>query len=380
MSKINNENKKQKRKKREFSLEKIASGIHCENLISSIRNKYVDPLIIRHKSLLPKIKSKRTIKVSQPNEPFSPNKILFHEFENKRHFTEVEEEKAIQTKNNISKEILPKIASRNESFKNMNNKYFDSLIITGGIFNENNYYQKYLQNVKLSNLINIKSKNPLEYQNIYPKIYNINKLNEKYNLKLDLTHINNKNNTLNTKNKRMSKKGLMNYLFKKYVIGFSTVNNNTDNMSNTIKSKKKNRTRKNSQLSIISRNSQNDISNSESNTIDILKKDSFNEDTNTFLTKLNIEKIEKKETSHIDDKKIKNSKKNIFFERNKNIINYDKKITVDCLKSNVESKILQKKLLYKYIDKTTFELQKEPLYKKVKKFEALIDKIIKNHN
>ena len=57
---------------------------------------------------MPKIKSKRTIKVSQPNEPFSPNKILFHEFENKRNFTEVEEEKAIQTKNNISKEILPK--------------------------------------------------------------------------------------------------------------------------------------------------------------------------------------------------------------------------------------------------------------------------------
>ena len=381
MSSINiTEHKKKNLEKRVFSLEKIALAIHCGNMISSIRNKYIDPLILRHKILLPKINPRKIFKSKQPNEQYHSNKILFHKLSNQRQFTEFEEEKGIQTKDKISKEILPKIKSRNESLKNMNEKYFDTLLFDSGIFNEKDYYQKNLQKVKLSNIINLKSKDPLEYQNIYPRIENINKLNEKYNLNLDLTHLNNKVNTIK-KSRRMSIKGLLNCLYNKYATA-SPTGIYTDNMNNNNKIKKKHKIRRKSQLSLITSNSQNDNSDSENNanSIDILKKNFISEDnSNTFITKLN---IPKKETLNVAEniKKIKKLKNKIKFERNNNIINHDQKITIDCLRSNYDSKIQQKKLLYKYIDKTTFELQDEPLYKKVKKFESLIDKIIKKHN
>ncbi len=68
-----------KKIKREFSLEKIATAIHCENIISSLRNKYIDPLILHRKNELPKTKSKQ-FKKNQSNDPFSLDKILCHQF------------------------------------------------------------------------------------------------------------------------------------------------------------------------------------------------------------------------------------------------------------------------------------------------------------
>ena len=73
-------------------------------------------------------------------------------------------------------------------------------------------------------------------------------------------------------------------------------------------------------------------------------------------------------------------KKNYLYEKNKNIINYDQKIAIDCLYSNVNANIEPNKLIYKSIDKTTFELQKEPSYKRIKKFESIIDKVIQTQN
>ena len=58
-------------------------------------------------------------------------------------------------------------------------------------------------------------------------------------------------------------------------------------------------------------------------------------------------------------------------------MNIDQKVYVDCLFSKVKEKIEPEKLIYDHIDKTTFELQRESSYKKVKKFESIIDKIVK---
>ena len=48
---------KNQEKNREFSIEKIATAIHAENLISSLKNKYIDPLILYYiKDKYPKTK------------------------------------------------------------------------------------------------------------------------------------------------------------------------------------------------------------------------------------------------------------------------------------------------------------------------------------
>ena len=378
------ENKKQKEIKREFSLEKITTAIQCGNMISSIRNKYIDPKIIHHKNLSPKIKLKKKLEFFEPNDPYGLNKMLIHELLKKKQthksVIKIEEEKSISTKNNLSNEIFPKIQSQSEKKEKLKkNKFSDPLLITSGMFKGKNFYKDPSQKIKLYNIFNKKSRNRFNIQNIYPKIDDIKKLNEKYNIQLNLNYLNRNYMTLK-KPIKMNKKGLIYYLFKKYV----TASPNEMSMTNKNKSKKKK-----SLLSTKSRNSQNNINmpniaisnDSENNSIDLFQKEFLNEDKNIFLTKydkLDNEKDEKKEIE-IDNRNKKGIKfKNLkLFENNKNIINYNQKIYIDCLLSHVNSKLQNNKLFYKYINKTTFELQKDPLYKKVKKFETKIDELVK---
>ena len=61
--------KKEKKIKREFSLEKIAQAINFRNLLDSIRNNYIDPLIKRHKNKLAKaIKHREGVSGHYQNE------------------------------------------------------------------------------------------------------------------------------------------------------------------------------------------------------------------------------------------------------------------------------------------------------------------------
>ena len=403
-----------KQKEREFSLEKIATAIRCGNLISSIRNKYIDPLIIRHRKLLPKIK-KRKLKLKE-NDPFSLNKILYHDFikqkqqkinqknknknekendnenDNKNeNDNDNETEKGVQTKNNTSNKLLPMIPD-----KNLNNKflkYSDSLLITSGMFKQKEYCKDPEQKVKLGVMINLKNRDNYGMYKLYPRIENINKINDRYKLQLDLKHLNFNSLTVK-KQKKYTKRGYMNILFNKYATSSTPGEVNHDILSNTnstVKSKKRHKTHKKSTKSIMSTNSKDNIelirsnsvnnNNLENNTIDILKRDYFKDDTNTFITKLSVGKESKKKAWNSND--IKNNKKRLklkhlkLIENNKNIMNIDQKVYVDCLFSKVKEKIEPEKLIYDHIDKTTFELQRESSYKKVKKFESIIDKIVK---
>ena len=384
-------------KNRAFSLEKIANAIHCGNMISSIRNKYIDPLIIRRENLLPKVKA-RKIKLNTNNDPFSLHKILYHEFlkqnqnqkNQKKRNEENEEneaEKDIQTRNNKANKFLPIIPIKNDKQKIFDNIFIkpsDSLLITSGMFKQKEYFKDPEQKVKLGCILNLKF-NRGEQMNMYPKIENIKKINEKYNLQLDLKHLN--SNSLKVKkSKALTKKGLMNKLFNKYATSSPNgINSETLNDTNGTDKKKRRKTKKSS--SLLSRNNQNEflkaniLTNSESdnNTIDIFRRDII-EDGNTFITKLSVENESKKQKIDNTNKKREKLKELKLFENNKNIINYDQKVTIDCLLSKVKENIEQDKLVYNNIDKTTFELQKEPTYKKVKKFESIIDKIIKTQD
>ena len=413
-SEIKNKNKK----KREFSLEKIATAIHCEHLISSLRNKYSDPLFTHKNNKFPK-KTIKQYKILKPN-PFSFKTKLFQNIP-KEQQQQTEEEKAIQTKNNnlcnpqfpiiIPNKILQQINSARNINEYKTKKNPDRFLITSGMFSQREYWKNPPQKVKLGIIMNLKydNNNENEEEIYYPKIKNINKVNEKYNLHLNLKHLIPKNKTID-KPRRMSKRSLMSFLFKKYAYNLSGENtkNNIDNINNKIKKKYKGK--KNSVVSIISRNGRNftnDIEflktnsrnsiDSDNVSVEFIKK-YFSEDNDTFITKTNISKDENKNTK--DSKDTKNTKdksggtitdiinkKNVkiknlkIYEKNNNIINHDKKITIDCLYSNVNSNIEQNKLIYNNkIEKTTFQLQKESSYKKVKHFESIIDKIMKTQD
>ena len=158
--------------KREFSLEKIATAIHCEYLISSLRNKYSDPLIIHKKNIITKKKIKN-LKNLQPN-PFSfKNKLFFNLPIQQPQQQQCEEEKAIQTKNNnIINQKLPiisnKIIQQINSAKNINeynskkNKDKDRFLITSGMFSQRECWKNPPHKVKLGVMMNLKYDNKNE--------------------------------------------------------------------------------------------------------------------------------------------------------------------------------------------------------------------------
>jgi hypothetical protein len=397
-----------KKNQREFSLEKIATAIHAEKCISSLRNKYIDPLIIRRKHLLAKTKSKEF--KTNDNDPFSLNKILCHEYIKQKIKKEDESEKACQTNNKLIKRKLPLIVNKNPQKKNPNNpndnnsnQLPDNFLITSGMFKQKEYYKDPKKKIKLASIMNLQYNSNEEriINRFYPRIDNIKKANEVYNLQLDLKHLIERNKKekqhQQQQTRKMSKKSLMNYLFKKYVgstddIIDKNININSRNRKHT---KRRHKSRKKSLLSTKSINSENsndehtnkinsynDSIDSNHNTVfDNYKKDYYNEDKNTFLTKLNLSDNGRQDINGLScenrPKKRNINLKNLkLLEMNKNIINRDQKITVDCLYSSV-TKIEPKKIFCKPIDKTTFQLQNEPSYQKVKKFESMIDKIIK---
>ena len=117
--------------------------------------------------------------------------MLFHKFIDQK--TENEEDKAIQTKNNIFNKNLPLIPNNNQKQNSLNNcsKNADSLLITSGMFKQKEYCKSPIQKVKLGNIIDLRTNEEGVINELYPKIENINNINDKYNLQLDLKHLSN---------------------------------------------------------------------------------------------------------------------------------------------------------------------------------------------
>ena len=110
--------------------------------------------------------------------------------------------------------------------------------------------------------------------------------------------------------------------------------------------------------------------------ITIIKGD----DTNTFITKINISKETKdeKEQEFNVTKFINNRcSVNDVTKRNKEIIDNNKRVKIDCLMSKMEKNISIKKILYKYLDKTIYELQNDKSYTRLRKLEKNIIEILK---
>ena len=362
--------------KRDFSIEKIASAIHAENLISSLKNKYIDPLILYRRKKA-KRKQRNLSEPSNNDDSFSLNKILVYSLLKPKN----DEDKLDF---NITKTILPIITPVNNEEKKS-----DKLLVTSGMFKQKEFLKNDFQKIKLGNVMNFKNKGDSIYQSLYPKIENLKKINDKYNLNLDLKfYQEEKPKIKNNKIKNVAQKNLMNYLFKKFIMN-SDQNNNIESEE----SSKNNQNIINPTANDLFKLKESEIKKKKSFTIDeIIQKKNINKNLlkdedkyskNAFITRIPLKKnIIEEPKENLKTTNILKPRKRVFsysFDQNNNIIKHDQKVFVDCLYSEIISNLDKNKIIYNPIGKvkTNYAITKEPSYKKIKKFETMIDNIIK---
>ena len=362
--------------KRDFSIEKIASAIHAENLISSLKNKYIDPLILYRRKKA-KRKQRNLSEPSNNDDSFSLNKILVYSLLKPKN----DEDKLDF---NITKTVLPIITPVNNEEKKS-----DKLLVTSGMFKQKEFLKNDFQKIKLGNVMNFKNKGDSIYQSLYPKIENLKKINDKYNLNLDLKfYQEEKPKIKNNKIKSVAQKNLMNYLFKKFIMN-SDQNNNIESEE----SSKNNENIINPTANDLFKLKESEIKKKKSFTIDeIIQKKNINKNLlkdedkyskNAFITRIPLKKnIIEEPKENLKTTNILKPRKRVFsysFDQNNNIIKHDQKVFVDCLYSEIISNLDKNKIIYNPIGKvkTNYAITKEPSYKKIKKFETMIDNIIK---
>ena len=362
--------------KRDFSIEKIASAIHAENLISSLKNKYIDPLILYRRKKA-KRKQRNLSEPSNNDDSFSLNKILVYSLLKPKN----DEDKLDF---NITKTILPIITPVNNEEKKS-----DKLLVTSGMFKQKEFLKNDFRKIKLGNVMNFKNKGDSIYQSLYPKIENLKKINDKYNLNLDLKfYQEEKPKIKNNKIKSVAQKNLMNYLFKKFIMN-SAQNINIESEE----SSKNNENIINPTANDLFKLKESEIKKKKSFTIDeIIQKKNINKNLlkdedkyskNAFITRIPLKKnIIEEPKENLKTTNILKPRKRVFsysFDQNNNIIKHDQKVFVDCLYSEIISNLDKNKIIYNPIGKvkTNYAITKEPSYKKIKKFETMIDNIIK---
>ncbi len=208
--------------------------------------------------------------------------------------------------------------------------------------------------------------------NNYSKLNHIYSRNNRNNLNYNLNskQETNKENFIKLNLKRkLTKIGLLNNLYHKY----SSVSNDVNN-SNTIDTNSQNKEKK---IEIFNDNSSNisiDLGKEISEmTNNINKNNHINGRNRTFLTKMT------KSTDNIDINKIIYRHNNEIWnikKKNEGIIDIDQKIYINCLLSKVESNIQRDKIVYENNGKTIYEFDKEFSYRRLKRFENLINKLI----
>ena len=236
-------------------------------------------------------------------------------------------------------------------------------ISNSAMLGSNDIYANIPRIIKIRSFSNICKDNDLSNDK-YSEENNINEIDSKYNLNLNSKIKYKKLNSI-FHGKKYTKFGILNKLFEYYSSqsnnGISPNNENMENKSsNYINFSKSNN-------SIIDNN-------------DEMSKNNIDE-SNIFLTKIKSNKNESEEkynkfsvTRFITDR----CSVGDINKRNKKIIEDNKKVSIDCLLSKIERKISVKKILYKYLDKTIYEIENDKSYTRLKEFEKNILDILKN--
>lgn len=239
---------------------------------------------------------------------------------------------------------MPIISPINQNIKNnLKNEESEPLLVTSGMFKLNGLYMESYKKLKLGNVMNFKNNDDSIYQELYSKIDNMKKFNDKYNLNLNLNYLGKELKNKNIKTKSVFKSSLLNYLYNIYILGSKTKSNVNSNKTINYTGNNDNNNNKadikNKFFKIKESSSKIHYVDEEKN-IKVHKREEKNEEQKTFLTKLN---IKNKNSNNI----IIKPKKSLFstlFEKNKNIINHNKKVFVDCLYSSANSNLSENKI------------------------------------
>jgi len=291
-------------------------------------------------------------------------------------------------------EPITKSKNRTIIFMNDNlNEKNQEKITNSEIFEPNNIFDNKPRLIKIRSIVNTSRESDLSLNN-EPKLYDINEMNEKYNMKLNSSTISKQPSKI-FHGKKYTIIGMLNKLFQYYSSNESHNNqlssNNYNQTSNYMNLSKSNN-------SLFLNNDTNNIKNTSTNKLMIDTKFKYDhntsseininntyeasgEDTNTFLTKLNInnkEQFDNKE-KEMDMTKFINNRCSLSDINRKNIeiIENNKNIKIDCLMSKIEQDINIKKILYKYLGKSIYQLQKDPAYIRLKGLEKKIIEILK---
>ena len=370
---------------RQFLLEKIEKDIlKGKNNIKHLRSNSLDEHLTKlRQNLKKKVKKKNFL---NPNNSSPKNFDHIYRFIKKQNNLKLKSIKnnlrMIPTKNILTRQKsdinLPVINNRKiikqfllkksrlptlsfiEKIPLLDNK---EKISNSAMLGSNDIYANIPRIIKIRSFSNICKDNDLSNDK-YSEENNINEIDSKYNLNLNSKIKYKKLNSI-FHGKKYTKFGILNKLFEYYSSqsnnGISPNNENMENKSsNYINFSKSNN-------SIIDNN-------------DEMSKNNIDE-SNIFLTKIKSNKNESEEkynkfsvTRFISDR----CSVGDINKRNKKIIEDNKKVSIDCLLSKIERKISVKKILYKYLDKTIYEIENDKSYTRLKEFEKNILDILKN--
>ena len=294
----------------------------------------------------------------------------------------------------IIKEPMNKNKNRTIIFLNDNSKEKNQEKITNSeIIDSKDIFDNKPRIIKIRSFINTSRKSNISLNN-EPKLFDINEMNEKYNMKLNSGNTGKQSSKI-FHGKKYTIIGMLNKLFQYYSSNESHNNqlssNNYNQTSNYMNLSKSNN-------SIFLNNDTNNVKNSSTNKLMIDTRFKYDpntssdininntyegsgEDTNTFLTKLNVnnKELSDNKEKEMDMTKFINNRCSLsdMNRINKEIIDNNKNIKIDCLMSKIEQNINIKKILYKYLGKSIYQLQKDPAYIRLKSLERKIIEILK---
>ena len=294
----------------------------------------------------------------------------------------------------IIKEPMNKNKNRTIIFLKDNSKEKNQEKITNSeIIDSKDIFDNKPRIIKIRSFINTSRKSNISLNN-EPKLFDINEMNEKYNMKLNSGDTGKQSSKI-FHGKKYTIIGMLNKLFQYYSSNESHNNqlssNYYDQTSNYMNLSKSNN-------SIFVNNDTNNVKNSSTNKLMIDTRFKYDpntssdininntyeasgEDTNTFLTKLNVnnKELSDNKEKEMDMTKFINNRCSLsdMNRINKEIIDNNKNIKIDCLMSKIEQNINIKKILYKYLGKSIYQLQKDPAYIRLKSLERKIIEILK---
>lgn len=269
----------------------------------------------------------------------------------------------IQTPN---KKLLELLYSKSKSniIKSEKSKNF---LFPNDIMDSKDLYKNRIKVIKIASFLNNQREKELFLEN--QKILDINEMNSKYNLNLNLRNM---RHSKIFKGKRYTILGMLNKLYHYY-----SSNSNNDIAYKLIIKDNYPNSRNFDNNDLFDSNTFTELKNVQTQK-NIFEKNKFNtintninsDYSNTFLTKLD-------EKNNCNHKKI--SKLDIAqLNRNLEIIKKNSKININWLNSRNGRGITAEKILYKYLERSLCAYGDDPSYHRIKKLNKNINKLLKN--